>query len=227
MFAIADPVSWHWLILPSIVAAIGVVVIAPRAGANGAVTSHATRVLALLPFSEEGASVRFRVSQFLPALSAAGFDVDFHPLFDTALFRLLYRPGHVPEKAAALLPRTLRSRQGAAAIDYDMALIHREAYPIGPPLIERWLAKRVPIVYDFDDAVYLPNTSDANQMIGFLKRPGKIAEIVGVSTEVIAGNPHLGDYARRYSAHVNVDSRPAWTRRLGASRRNAPRAARR
>jgi glycosyltransferase involved in cell wall biosynthesis len=160
-------------------------------------------VLALLPFSEEGASVRFRVSQFLPALSAAGFDVDLHPLFDTALFRLLYRPGHVPEKATALLERTF-DRVKALGARYDMALIHREAYPIGPPLIERWLAKRVPIVYDFDDAVYLPNTSDANRMIGFLKRPVKIAEVVRLSTEVIAGNPHLGDYARRYSAHVNV-----------------------
>jgi glycosyltransferase involved in cell wall biosynthesis len=167
------------------------------------VTSHATRVLALLPFSDEGASVRFRVSQFLPALSAAGFDVDLHPLFDTALFRLLYRPGHMPEKATALLARTF-DRVKALRDRYDMALIHREAYPIGPPLIERWLAKRVPIVYDFDDAVYLPNTSDANRMIGFLKRPDKIAEVVRLSTEVIAGNAHLGDYARRYSTHVNV-----------------------
>jgi glycosyltransferase involved in cell wall biosynthesis len=162
-----------------------------------------TRVLALLPFSEEGASVRFRVSQFLPALNAAGFDVDLHPLFDTALFRLLYRPGHMPEKATALLARTF-DRVKALRDDYDIALIHREAYPIGPPMIERWLARRVPIVYDFDDAVYLPNTSDANRMIGFLKRPDKIAEVVRLSTEVIAGNAHLGGYARRFSSHVNV-----------------------
>ena len=161
------------------------------------------RVLALLPFSEEGASVRFRVSQFLPALSAAGFDLDLHPLFDTALFRMLYRPGHMPEKATALLSRTL-DRVKALRDQYDMALIHREAYPIGPPLIERWLAKRVPIIYDFDDAVYLPNTSDANKMIGFLKRPDKIAEVIRLSTEVIAGNAHLGNYARRHSTHVSV-----------------------
>jgi hypothetical protein len=57
------------------------------------------KVLALLPFSEEGASVRFRVTQFVPALTAAGFDITLQPLFDTALFRLLYKPGHMAQKA--------------------------------------------------------------------------------------------------------------------------------
>jgi glycosyltransferase involved in cell wall biosynthesis len=161
-------------------------------------------VLALLPFSEEGASVRFRVTQFLPALNDAGFDVAVHPLFDTSLFRLLYKPGHVAQKTGALLSRTV-DRVAALGSRFSMALIHREAYPIGPPLVERWLArKKIPFIYDFDDAVYLPNTSDANRMVGFLKRPAKIAEIVRLASEVIAGNAHLGNYARRHTPRVNV-----------------------
>lgn len=161
-------------------------------------------MLALLPFSEEGASVRFRVTQFLPALDAAGFDVAVHPLFDTALFRLLYKRGHMAQKTGALLARTF-DRISALRGQFSMALIHREAYPIGPPLIERWLARhKTPYIYDFDDAVYLPNTSDANRMVASLKRPTKIAEIVGLASEVIAGNAHLGAYARRHSSHVSV-----------------------
>ena len=148
--------------------------------------------------------MRFRVSQFVPALSAAGFDVTLHPLFDTALFRLLYRPGHVAQKAGALLSRTV-DRLWTLNGDYDIAFIHREAYPIGPPLIERWLARqRIPIVYDFDDAVYLPNTSDANRMVGVLKRPSKVGEVLRAATAVIAGNPHLGAYASRHSNRVTV-----------------------
>jgi glycosyltransferase involved in cell wall biosynthesis len=161
-------------------------------------------ILALLPFSEEAASVRFRVGQFVPALTAAGFDVTLHPLFDTALFRLLYRPGHVAQKTGALLSRTI-DRLWTLNGNYDIAFIHREAYPIGPPLIERWLSRqRIPIVYDFDDAIYLPNTSDANRMVGVLKRPSKVGEVLRAATEVIAGNPHLGAYASRHSAHVTV-----------------------
>jgi glycosyltransferase involved in cell wall biosynthesis len=83
--------------------------------------------------------------------------------------------------------------------------IYREAYPIGPPLIERSLARRgLPIVYDFDDAVFLPNTSEANQAIGSLKNPGKIAEILKLSTHVIAGNSYLAEYAARYADEVTV-----------------------
>lgn len=162
------------------------------------------RLLALVPFPEEGASVRFRVSQFVPALTAAGFDVTLHPLFDTALFRLLYKPGHLARKSAALASRTI-DRVVALRGRYDMVLIHREAYPIGPPVVERWLARRrVPMVYDFDDAVYLPNSSEANRMVGFLKRPSKVAEIAALASEIIAGNAHLGRYASRYSEHVSV-----------------------
>ncbi|MEO8678937.1 MAG: glycosyltransferase family 4 protein [Vicinamibacterales bacterium] len=163
------------------------------------------RVLALAPYSDEGASVRFRVVQFLPHLAAAGFDATIHPLFDTALFRMLYQPGHVIRKTTALIRRSLDRASTLRAGAYDLAFIHREAYPVGAPLIERWLAKkRVPIVFDFDDAIYLPNTSDANRMIGFMKNPGKVGEILRLSTEVIAGNPYLGDYARHHARSVNV-----------------------
>ena len=40
---------------------------------------------------------------------------------------------------------------------YDLVLVHREVLPIGHPVIERILARsrHVPLVYDFDDAIYL------------------------------------------------------------------------
>ena len=162
-----------------------------------------TQVLALLPYPEEGASVRFRVTQFLPALAAAGFDVEQHSFMDSSMFRLMYEDGHLVQKGLRSLSRTI-SRVQSLSGDYDMALIHRDALPFGPAMIERWLGRRVPVVYDFDDAIYRENTSAANRRFGFLKMPGKVEHIIRAAAEVIAGNEYLAAYARRFSSHVNI-----------------------
>ena len=81
---------------------------------------------------------------------------------------------------------------------YDLMLIYREAMPVGPPIVESLLATaKVPLVYDFDDAVFLPNTSEANRWIGALKQPQKTAAIIRRCDQVIAGNDYLAAYARR------------------------------
>src|SRR4029450_12511073 len=71
--------------------------------------------------------------------------------------------------------------------------------------MERSIARGgVPIVYDFDDAIFLPSVSEANQAILFLKSTSKPAEIIRFSRHVMVGNEFLAQYARRYSQHVTV-----------------------
>lgn len=165
-----------------------------------------TRILALSPIPEEGAGCRFRIAQFRPWLERAGFALTIHPLFDREFFQLVYQPGRYARKAAALLDRTWdRLRVLRARHTYDVVLLYREAYPIGPPWLERQLARRgVPLVYDFDDAVYLPNTSEANRIIASLKNPGKIPEVLKLCRHVMAGNAHLAEVARRANPNVTV-----------------------
>jgi glycosyltransferase involved in cell wall biosynthesis len=186
------------------------------------------RILALSPIPDEGAGCRFRVAQFQPWLERAGFSLTIHPLFDTAFFRLVYRSGHHLRKATALIDRTVdRLRAVSRRDSYDVVFLYREAYPIGPPWLERHLARRgVPMVYDFDDAVYLPNTSDANRIIASLKNPGKVGEILRLCRHVIAGNAYLADVARRYNDAVtviptSVDTR-AWVPRAQPRAADAP-----
>jgi glycosyltransferase involved in cell wall biosynthesis len=164
-------------------------------------------VLALTPVPEEGAGCRFRIAQYITPLAEEGFDVTVSPFYTREFFRMVYRPGHHARKAAWFLRRTFnRVREVVATDAYDLLFLYREAMPIGPPVIEQLLARpgRPPIVYDFDDAVFLPNTSDANRMISFLKCPEKIDTSVRLSTTVVAGNAYLADYARRYNPHVTV-----------------------
>ncbi|MEX2269857.1 MAG: glycosyltransferase [Vicinamibacterales bacterium] len=164
------------------------------------------RVLALSPIPEEGAGCRFRISHYIPYLQANGFQVTVLPFYTPEFFRLVYQRGHFAGKAAAFL-RLLAKRRGVLSeLDrYDLVWLYREAIPIGPPVIERAIVRRgVPIVFDFDDAIFLRNVSEANRIVSFLKNTSRVAEIIGFSRHVMAGNSFLGDYARRFSANVTV-----------------------
>ena len=165
-----------------------------------------TRVLALTPVPEEGAGCRFRIAQFLPHLGSNGFQVTIDPFFTTEFFQLVYQRGRYGRKAALMLRQmTRRARLLSRLQDYDIVFLYREALPVGPPLIELAMARRGPaLVYDFDDAVFLPNTSEANRIVGFAKWPQKVPAILRLCDRVIAGNEYLAAFARRHNPRVTV-----------------------
>ena len=67
-----------------------------------------------------------------------------------------------------------RFAAGAAGAEYDAVFLQREGSLIGPAWSERLLRARQPaIVYDFDDAVYLPYVSPTNRYLSYLKFPWK------------------------------------------------------
>ena len=164
------------------------------------------RVLALSPIPIEGAGCRFRIAQFIPYLREHGFEVTISPFYSREYFDIVYRHGHLLRKAAGAVPLLWRRLRTLGDIgNYDVVFLYREAIPAGPPMIERAIAKRgLPIVYDFDDAIFLPNVSEANQHVSFLKKPERIAEVLRLSTKVIAGNEFLATYARRHHGDVTV-----------------------
>lgn len=163
-------------------------------------------VLALSPIPEEGAGCRFRVSQYVPYLRSQGIDVTIRSFYTPDFFRLVYRHGHYVRKSTAFLKLLAQRWRVLDELDrYDLVLLYREAIPIGPPLIEQAIARRgTPIVYDFDDAIFLPSVSDANKAISFLKSTTRPSRIIGFSSHVMVGNSFLAEYARRFNPHVTV-----------------------
>lgn len=165
------------------------------------------RVLALSPIPEEAAGCRFRIAQFVPYLQSVGVEVTLRSLFDADFFNLVYKPGHYVRKTLGFTRLSLKHLGALNGLStFDAIFLYREMFPIGPALVERLLAirRRPPIVFDFDDAIFLPNVSDANRFIRALKSPGKVAAIIRRSDHVIAGNDYLAAYARRFSRAVTV-----------------------
>src|SRR5262245_42932716 len=133
-------------------------------------------VCALVPYPPNTApSQRYRIEQWLPYLAAQGISVDLVPFMDRKLQDTLYQPGHQVAKviagAAACARRVLHV---TSARRYDAVLIHRAACIAGPAVLERLIAlSGRPVIFDFDDAIFLLHTTDANRNLGWLKFPGK------------------------------------------------------
>lgn len=164
-------------------------------------------MLAFSPVPVEGAGCRFRIDQYIPSLEAAGFQVTVRPFYTREFFRLVYEPGRYGRKAAFVARQLLDRLISLGSRDqYDLVFLYREMFPVGPPLLE-WALSRPggpAVVYDFDDAIFLPNTSETNRIVSFFKYPQKVATIIRRSDHVIAGNRYLADYARAHNDAVTV-----------------------
>ena len=138
-------------------------------------------MLALSPIPEEGAGCRFRIAQYLPYLREAGFDVTISSFYTPEFFRVVYQPGRHLLKSATFVRLAAKRFAELLRVDrYDLVLLYREAIPFGPPIIESMIAARgIPIVYDFDDAIFLPNVSEANKAFAFLKNPSRVSRVLG------------------------------------------------
>lgn len=158
------------------------------------------------PYPYAGApSQRFRYEQYLAALQAQEFHIDYLPLLDDRTHAILYKKGYILQKAAGIVRGYLRRwRHLYRARKATFVLVHREAAPLGPPVFEWLLARllRKKIIYDFDDAIWLPNTSEANRLAAWLKWHHKVRSICQWSYKVSCGNAYLCSYAARYNPQV-------------------------
>lgn len=173
---------------------------------QSAIKSRNLKVLFIVPYPTEGASNRVRVEQFLPYIERRGIRYRIRPFIGSHFYRILYRPGSVGAKVLYFLWATLRRLVDMFRVPfYDVVFVHREAFPIGIGIWE-WLVKIMgkPIVFDFDDAIYLTHTSPRNNFMERFKRPAKVPQILALSRTVLAGNGHLAYFASAFNRRVAV-----------------------
>ncbi len=182
----------------------GIAATHPEAGRS---LKRPVKILILAPAAyDTSPGQRYRIEQWARHLGREGFHFTFVPFESEALHRVLYQPGQYVRKAGLMLEAFRRRwRAATTARQFDIVLIHREAALIGPAIIERLVARQgVPIVFDFDDAIWVPYVSPANKWWSYLKCFGKAATICRLSAHVIVGNSYLASYARQHNAHVTI-----------------------
>ncbi|MGH1339328.1 MAG: glycosyltransferase family 4 protein [Aureispira sp.] len=148
-------------------------------------------------------SQRYRFEQFQPYLEEHGYVVTYFYLIRAQDDQKFYGAGHYFSKAfilcrSLLLLILLLFRAGR----YDLIFVQREAFMLGTVFFERALAKKAPLVYDFDDAIWLQNVSAGNRALSFLKDAKKTEKLIALADLVLAGNQYLADYARPFNDKV-------------------------
>lgn len=151
-------------------------------------------------------SQRYRFEQFVPYWESKGFEVTMSWVLEAEDYLHLYAPGAVMAKARIYLnSHRRRSAQVRLAAGHDLIFLQRETFMTGGVHFERLLAATgVPLIYDFDDAIWLMNVSDGNRKLRWLKDPGKIQRILPLAKVVIAGNNYLAQFAGNYHPRVEM-----------------------
>jgi glycosyltransferase involved in cell wall biosynthesis len=163
----------------------------------------------LIPYPlGQSPSQRFRFEQYLHILEQNGVQVSYQSFWDQQTWFILYKTGHSFHKVIGFVKGVARRLTVLFQLsDIDFVFVHRECLPIGPPVIE-WIIVKIlkkKIIYDFDDAIWLPNTSQENRIAAFLKWHSKVASICKWSYKISCGNAFLASYALQFNNKVTVN----------------------
>lgn len=163
-------------------------------------------ILFLVPYPlGEAPSQRFRFEQYLNNLKARGHTYVFESFMDIGTWQFIYKPGNYFLKTLGIIKSFFRRFLVLFKVSqFDLVFIHREATPLGPPVIEWIIAKilKKKIIYDFDDAIWIANTSDENALISKIKYPDKVAKICQWSYKISCGNAYILDFAQQFNSNA-------------------------
>ena len=175
------------------------------------------KILFLATHPKEVASTRYRVLAYGPALEREGYQVFFHSFFPSHALDSVNREGDWAAKGAWVARgardrlRILRSSR------FDVIFVHRELFPLGLslgmlPLLEILRHSSGRLIYDFDDAVYLPHRQNRG-MIGWFENPTSVDQLIRMASVVIAGNSFLLEHARKLNNQSRCIPTPVDTHR--------------
>lgn len=150
-------------------------------------------------------SQRFRLELYQRTLEESNMEYDIQSFIDISTRKIIYQQGYLFKKVFGVIKGFLKRFAGLVSVSkYDFIMVYREASPIGPPVFEWIYAKllRKKLIFDFDDAIWVPVVSDNNKLKRFIKCSWKIKQICRWSHKVSVGNMFLYNYAIKYNKNV-------------------------
>ncbi len=158
------------------------------------------KVLFLTQTTELGPSSRYRVYQLLPLLQERGIECTVSPAIDTQTYSRIYLQGGSKFSAwreAWQQRQTDLRRLGR----FDAVFVQKGVFPGLHSRFERTIAARKPMVFDLDDAIWLPRQG-GSPLLRALHRERAVQGILCLATVVTVGNEFLAEYARRFNSNV-------------------------
>jgi glycosyltransferase involved in cell wall biosynthesis len=181
------------------------------------------KILCLTRYDRRGASSRQRCFLYLEALGRAGITADICPFLGDAYLSARYA-GRPINPAWLLRSYAARFRALSLLSGYSLVWIEKEALPWLPAWIEiaLWRRARLPVVVDYDDAVFHAYDRHRNPLVRWFLG-AKIDRIMGKADLVIVGNTYLGARARAAGARLVAELPTAVDlRRYAAAPQPAP-----
>ena len=151
-------------------------------------------------------SQRFRFEQYLEFFKNNGYECHVAALISKHTDKIFYLHKSTFRKALIFVNCIIRRlRHVIESSSYDVIFIQREAWMTGSTFFERQFKKSgARLIFDFDDAIWKHDVSEANKHLAFLKKPDKTGKIIALCDLIIAGNSYLAEYAKQFNSNVTV-----------------------
>lgn len=165
-----------------------------------------SRILFIAPHRpDRSPGQRYRFEQYFEDLKKAGLQPELSYILSEEDDALLYTQGRYISKARiALKARQVRKQDLKRIRTFDLVVVFREALFTRSQFFERGVHKAgVPMVVDFDDAIWIKDVSPGNRILGVLKDPGKLARLLPMCAGATAGNSYLAAYAKPLTQSVH------------------------
>lgn len=151
-------------------------------------------------------SQRYRFEQYIPFLQTKGYHFTHSFLLNEKDDKVFYSKGKFLAKIFILFKSLfIRFKDLLRYKKFNIIFIQREALFLGSSFFEKKAASSgAYVIFDFDDSIWLADTSPGNKKWEWIKKPSKFFETISLVQSVIAGNTYLAERARAFNKNTSI-----------------------